>query len=197
MSEAAVKRMTVSEFLRWEDGTDTRYGLLAGSPVARSLPPVAPGVLTARLCGAIGSWLQSRRTCAAQIGGAIAIPGRADTCYLADLVVSRNLPRHGQQLVEDPLLIVEVLSPGMAIYDRQTKVADYRRIASVEEILLIDSTSIFAEVLRREGDRWITETVGGPQATLALASIGLTAAMSQLYEGIDLPDPAAATRPTS
>jgi hypothetical protein len=27
MSEAAAKRMTVAEFLRWEDGTDTRYEL--------------------------------------------------------------------------------------------------------------------------------------------------------------------------
>jgi Uma2 family endonuclease len=78
------------------------------------------------------------------------------------------------------------------MYDRQTKVADYRRIASVEEILLIDSVSIFAEVLRREGERWISEIVRGPQATLSLASIRLTATMSDLYEGIDLADPAAA-----
>jgi Uma2 family endonuclease len=101
-------------------------------------------------------------------------------------------PRRGDQLISDPVLIVEILSPGTAMYDRQTKVADYRRIPSVEEILLIDSTSIFAEVLRREGDRWITEIVRGPQATLSLASIGLAAAMSELYEGIDMPDPAAA-----
>ena len=39
----------------------------------------------------------------------------------------------------------------------------------------IDSASIFAEVLRREGDRWITEIVRGLQAMLSLASIGLTA----------------------
>ena len=92
-------------------------------------------------------------------------------------------------------MIVEILSPGTALYDRQTKVSDYRRIPSVEEILLIDSASIFAEVLRREGDRWLTEIVRGPQATLSLASIGLTAAMSELYEGIDLPDPAVASQP--
>jgi hypothetical protein len=67
------------------------------------------------------------------------------------------------------------------MYDRQTKVADYRH-----------SASIFAEVLRREGDRWITEIVRGPEAMLSLASIGLTATMSDLYEGIDLLDPAAA-----
>jgi hypothetical protein len=51
-------------------------------------------------------------------------------------------------------------------------------------------------VLRREGDRGITEIVRSHQATLSLDSIGLTATMSELYEGIDLPDPAAATRST-
>jgi hypothetical protein len=51
MSEAAVKRMTVSEFLRWEDGSDTRYELLGGLPVAMAPSPVAQGMLAAHLCG--------------------------------------------------------------------------------------------------------------------------------------------------
>jgi Uma2 family endonuclease len=192
MSEAAVKRMTVAEFLRWEDGTDTRYELLAGFPVAMAPPAPAHGFLAARLCARIEGALQSRRPCMVQIEAGIARPDRNDTCYVADLAVTCRPPQRGSQLIADPVLIVEVLSPTTGLHDRQTKVADYRRIASVEEILLIDSASIFAEVLRREGDRWITEIVRGPEATLALTSIGMTATMSDLYEGIDLPDPAAA-----
>jgi hypothetical protein len=49
MSEAAVKRMTLAEFLRWEDGTDTRYELLGGSPVAMAPPAIAHGILALRL----------------------------------------------------------------------------------------------------------------------------------------------------
>jgi Uma2 family endonuclease len=192
MSELAVKPMTLAEFLRWEDGTDTRYELLAGFPVAMAPPAVAHGIIAARLCARIEAALQSRRPCMAQVEAGIARPDRDDTCYVADLAVTCQPPRRGDQLISEPVLIVEILSPGTAMYDRQTKVADYRRIPSVEEILLIDSASIFAEVLRREGDRWITEIVRGPQATLSLASIGLTATMSDLYEGIDLLDPAAA-----
>jgi Uma2 family endonuclease len=192
MSEAAVKRMTVAEFIRWEDGTDTRYELLAGFPVAMAPPAPAHGFLAARLCARIEGALQSRRPCMVQIEAGIARPDRNDTCYVADLAVTCKPPQRGSQLIADPVLIVEVLSPTTGLHDRQTKVADYRRIASVEEILLIDSASIFAEVLRREGDRWITEIVRGPEATLALTSIGMTATMSDLYEGIDLPDPAAA-----
>jgi Uma2 family endonuclease len=192
MSEAAVKRMTLAEFLRWEDGTDTRYELLGGRPVAMAPPAIAHGILALRLGARIDAALRSRSPCFGQSEAGIARPDRNDTCYIADLAVTCNPPERGQQLLQDPLLIVEILSPGTALYDRQTKVSDYRRIPSVQEILLIDSTSIFAEVLRREGDRWITEIVRGPQATLSLASIGLTAAMSELYEGIDLPDQAAA-----
>jgi Uma2 family endonuclease len=192
MSEAAVKRMTVAEFLRWEDGTDTRYELLAGSPVAMAPPAIAHGILALRLGARIDAALRSRSPCFGQSEAGIARPDRDDTCYIADIAVTCTPAERGQQLLHDPVLIVEILSPGTALYDRQTKVSDYRRIASVEEILLIDSASIFAEVLRREGERWITEIVRGPQATLSLASIGLTAAMSDLYEGIDLPDPTSA-----
>jgi Uma2 family endonuclease len=194
MSELAVKQMTLAEFLRWEDGTDTRYELLAGFPVAMAPPAPAHGFLAAQLCIRIGAALQSRRPCMVQVEAGIARPDRDDTCYVADVAVTCRPPKRGDQLISDPLLIVEVLSPGTGLYDRQTKVADYRRIPSVEEILLIDSTSIFAEVLRREGDRWITEIVRGPTAMLSLASIGLTATMSDLYEGIDLADAAGAGR---
>ncbi len=192
MSEAAVKRMSLAEFLRWEDGTDTRYELLGGFPVAMAPPAVAHGLLAARLCARIEGALQSRRPCMVQVEAGIARPDRDDTCYVADLAVTCKPPRRGDQLISDPMLIVEILSPGTAMYDRQTKVSDYRRIPSVEEILLINSASIFAELLRREGRRWITEIVRGPQATLSLASIGLTATLTDLYDGIDLPDPAAA-----
>ena len=128
--------MTVAEFLRWEDGTDTRYELLAGEPVAMAPPAVAHGVLTARLAVRIEAALRSRRPCIVQSEAGIARPDRDDTCYVADLAVTCTPLQPGQSLIADPLLIVEILSPGMVAHDRHTKVPDYRRIASVQEILL-------------------------------------------------------------
>src|SRR6266436_1323556 len=127
MSELAVKRMTVAEFLRWEDGTDTRYELLGGSPVAMAPPAIAHGILALRLGARIDAALRSRPPCFGQSEAGIVRPDRDDTCYVADLAVSCSPPERGQQLLQDPLLIVEILSPGTAMYDRQTKVADYRR----------------------------------------------------------------------
>lgn len=190
MAQPAIRKMNLAEFLRWEDGTDTRYELLGGTPVAMAPPSVAHGFLAARLCARIEAAVRAHPLCMVQIEAGITRPDQDDTCYVADLAVTCTPPQPGQQLLANPVLIVEILSPGTALYDRQTKVADYRRIASVQEILLIDSTNLFAEILRRSGEQWITELVQGPEATLTLASIGLTVTMSDLYEGIDMPEAA-------
>ena len=114
MSELAIKRMTVAEFLRWEDGTDTRYELLGGSPVAMAPPAIAHGILALRLGARIDAALRSRPPCFGQSEAGIVRPDRDDTCYVADLAVSCSPPERGQQLLQDPLLIVEILSPGTA-----------------------------------------------------------------------------------
>ncbi len=43
-----------------------------------------------------------------------------------------------------------------------------------------------AEILRREGDHWITDLVRGRDATIRLASVDLRIAMPELCEGIDI-----------
>jgi Uma2 family endonuclease len=186
MAEPAIRRMTLAEFLRWEDGTDARYELLWGVPVAMAPPARAHGMLCARLGGVVDATLRTRRPCSAQTEAGIAWPDRDDTYYVADLAVTCSPYQRGEQLVRDPLLIVEILSPGTERHDRRTKLPVYRDIESVKEILLIDSESIYAEILRREGDRWITELVRGRDAILRLSSVDLQIAMAELYEGIDI-----------
>jgi Uma2 family endonuclease len=192
MSERAIRPMNVAEFLSWEDGTDTRYELVAGFPIAMAPPARAHGILCARLAGAIDAGLRLRRPCTAQIEAGITRPGRDDSFYVADIAVTCRPYARGEQLVKEPLLIVEILSPGTERHDRLTKVPAYRSIDSVEEILLIDSESIYAEVLRREGGHWMTTLVRGQDAVLRLASTDLAVPMTELYDGIEVvaePDP--------
>ena len=184
MAELAFKRMAVDEFLRWEDGTDARYELVDGIPKAMAPPTPGHGVLAVALGAELRSALRSRRPCVVQAEAGIARPGRDDTCYIADLAVTCDPPQRGDRLIRDPILVVEILSPGTSVFDRQTKIPDYRRIPSVQEILLIHSETIFGEILRRGGEQWITEIVRGPDAVLALASIPLSVPMSELYQGL-------------
>jgi Uma2 family endonuclease len=180
--------MNVQEFLDWDDGTDTRYELIGGFALAMAPPMPGHRTLTIALGGELRTALRARPPCRAIGEAGIVLPGRDDTYYVADIAVTCDPPRPDARLVANPVLIVEVFSPSTAAWDRQTKAADYRRIPSVQKILLIDSESLFAEVWRRDGERWITEIVRGDDATLALSSVNLTIPLSELYEGVPLPE---------
>ncbi|HEV2099584.1 MAG TPA: Uma2 family endonuclease [Stellaceae bacterium] len=96
MAEPAISRMTLAEFLRWEDGTDTRWQLIDGVPVAMAPPAVAYGMLSMRLGARIEAALRTRRPCIGQTEAGIALSDRDDTFYVADIAVTRTPPQGGE-----------------------------------------------------------------------------------------------------
>src|SRR5260370_13187144 len=140
--------MRLEEVLQWEDGTDTRYELVRGVALAREVEPARHGMLVARLSALIHDGLRGRREYAAAMIAAIGVPNRSDTCYLADLAVTRTFLHPGDQLLRDPLLIVEILL-ATSLRGDYRKRADYCSIPSVREVLLVDSEAMFVDSIRR------------------------------------------------
>jgi Uma2 family endonuclease len=187
MAEPAVRRMTLDEFLRWEDGTDTHYELIDGFPVAMAPPAEAHRMLAVRLVSRIDAKLADRRPCNAQIEPGVVRPDRADSYYVPDIAVTCEPNEPGRQAMVGPILIVEILSPSTERSDRRLKLPVYQKIESVNEILLIDADSHHAELYRRENGHWGIELVRGAAAMLTLVSVDLRISMSELYEGIAVP----------
>jgi Uma2 family endonuclease len=114
------------------------------------------------------------------VAAGIVTPTRADTYLLADLAVScRPLAQHERDVAE-PILIVEVESPGTVRHDRDVKVDRYRELPSVQEILLVASSERRIQLWRRQGERWSVEDVIG-DATLRLESCALAIPLAELY----------------
>ena len=182
MSDPARRLMTVDEFLVWDDGTDTRYELVGGEPVAMVPPSPAHGALAMAVGIQIGTRL--RPPCRTISEAGIRLPDRNDSYFQADIAVTCRPLEPGMSSVPDPAIIVEILSPSTAEYDRGTKLAIYREIPSVQEILLLDSTKRYAELWHREDEQsWVVrDIIGG--GTLRFASVGIEIPMAALYEGI-------------
>jgi Uma2 family endonuclease len=187
MADPAISHMTLEEFLRWDDGTDARYELIGGFPVAMAPPAEAHRILAVRLVSRIDAVLAGRRPCNAQIDPGVVCSDRADSYYVPDIAVTCEPNEPGRQAMVDPILIVEILSPSTERTDRRLKLPVYQTIASIREIMLIDADSHHAEIYRRENDRWGIRLVRGAEATLFLASVDLQISMSELYEGIAIP----------
>ena len=184
MAEPALKSMNVEEFLRWDDGTERHYELVDGFPVAMAPPAAAHRMLSARLLTGIESALSYRRPCNALGEAGIVRPDRADTYFEADIAASCERHQFGQQALHAPFLIVEVLSPSTERHDRRVKVPVYRQIESIEEILLVASDDIYAEVHRRAGAQWLIEILRGRDAAIDLASVPLQISLADLYRDI-------------
>ncbi len=74
----------------------------------------------------------------------------ADAVLYSDVVVSCDARDNGPEdrFVPHPVLIMEVLSPSTAVYDRGDKFALVRRLPSLPEYVLVDVVSIRVEVFR-------------------------------------------------
>lgn len=178
MAEAAEKLMTVAEFLNWDDGTDTRYELVDGKTVAMS--PVAPGhsVIVANLTHELKSKLEKPCYMGSEAG--VLHPGRDDTFYEADLVVSCTPIESGMAAIPAPIVVIEVLSPSTIEHDRGRKTYDYTRIDSVREILLVSSEQRHVVIWRRRGAKWEVENLIG-DAGLELEAVGVTVPLAAIY----------------
>jgi Uma2 family endonuclease len=178
MADVAEKRMTVAEFLTWNDGTDTRYELIDGRPVA--MAPVAPShsVIVVNLGHALRS--RPKAPCYAGSEAGVEHPGRDDTFYEADVVVSCTPVAPGIPAIPDPVVVIEVLSPSTIEHDRGRKAYDYRRIPSVQEIVLVASEQRHVEVWRRRGAKWEVEDLIG-DAALELEAVGVEIPFAAIY----------------
>jgi Uma2 family endonuclease len=182
-TQADQLRMTLAEFLIWDDGTDARYELVDGRIVSMAPPNDAHGTIVASIGFEIRNQLRPPRRVAT--GAGILRPNRDDSYYVADLGVTCGPAADTRQYLPEPVLIVEVLSPSTEDHDRGRKVTDYREIPSLQEILVVSSQQRRVELWRREGDHWRVEDLIG-EASVRLESSNASIPLAAIYANVAL-----------
>jgi Uma2 family endonuclease len=158
MGEHAQKLMTVDEFLAWDDGTDTRHELVDGVVRAMAPPSNAHGTIAINGAVLIRTALRNRRPCRPQAEAGVRISDQ--TCWQADIAVTCTPITSGNE-IDRPTLIVEVLSPNTRTNDLGRKLNDYKALASVQEIWMVDSERRWAQVWRRGDEGWVGQDLVG------------------------------------
>ncbi len=98
----------------------------------------------------------------------------------------RKFLRGKRDVLLNPALIIEVLSPSTQRFDRGIKLEEYRRMASVQAILLISSDRVRVEVHIRTGRLWKHHIVAGLDKFIELPSPRCILPLAEIYEGVDL-----------
>ncbi|MDW8342665.1 MAG: Uma2 family endonuclease [Geminicoccaceae bacterium] len=183
-SRVELADLSLSRFLAWEERQELRYERLGG--VVRAM---AGGSLRHdRIAGNLRVFLHPhlRRRGCDDFGSDVKVASpRGDVTY-PDLSVRCGPYDPNATTIEDPVLVVEVLSPSTAQRDLTLKRQAYESIPSLRVILYVWQDQPRIDVVRRGADgRWDDdEPAVGPDATLALPELGIEIPLAAVYEGV-------------
>jgi Uma2 family endonuclease len=177
--------MRVAEFLDWDSGdrTGALWQLRDGEPEMMAPASDAHGMIQGELARLIGNHLADRNS-PCRVGvtpGVVPRVRSTKNLLVPDLGVTCAAPAGGPTML-DPVVLIEILSPPNA-RETRANVWAYTSIPSVAEIVLVSSTSISAEVLRRQSDgSWPAEPQYiDAEGELVMESIGFCTPLRAAY----------------
>ncbi|WP_017302251.1 Uma2 family endonuclease [Nodosilinea nodulosa] len=179
--------LTPQVYFEWEAQQQLRYEYFDGEVFAmtdRSLPHADIALNIATILRSHLQWGCKVRNSDAKVGitdaGPFVYPDVSVTCDERD--------RTAQKFSRYPCLIVEVVSPDSEAYDRGRKFAQYRRLETLKEYVLVGSKTKTVDVFRRYNEGTWTFIPYSEGNDLELISLEITVPVDAIYEDV-APEP--------
>ena len=190
---AKLPGLTAGEFLAWEAAQTERHEFVQGEVFAMPGGEDRHVMVTGNVAIGLRQALAGTPCRTYMTDMKVQPLGSSDFFYPDVLVTCSAADRASALVKHEPKLLVEVLSPGTAAYDRGEKFAHYLRIATLEEFALIDLDSRRTDVYRKGADGlWVLHPFEPGQA-VQFASVAVTVSAEALFAEVDEPPPAAAS----
>ena len=140
MSDPATKLMTVDEYLAWGEGREGRFELRDGVVVAMSPERLAHLETKGGVFLALSHAIRKAKLPCRVLPDGATVRISEGAAFEPDAMV-RCGPRLSPQTIEfnDPLIVVEVLSPSTEGYDLGAKLEGYFSLPSVQHYLILDA----------------------------------------------------------
>ncbi len=189
MSALPKQHYTIEEYIELVKNSDERLEYFDGEIVSMAGGKIAHGAISANIIRSLGNRLEDR-PCQVYGGDAAVKVPRALPFRLPDVSVVCGQPvieeMQGIEMLVNPLLIVEVLSPSTENYDREAKFLAYQSIAGFQEYLLIaQHRPHVTQYIRQPDGRWLRADIEGLAATITLSSLDVALPLSEIYRMVD------------
>ncbi|CAG0954660.1 hypothetical protein GPROT1_00345 [Gammaproteobacteria bacterium] len=196
MNAVTPLKMTAEEYLAWEEKQETKHEFYHGlvyEVYAMTGARDAHVTATLNVAALFKSHLRGT-PCRTYIADMKLQAEESDAYFYPDVFVTCDGRDKASEYHKSfPKLIVEVLSPSTAGYDRGDKFAAYRRLASLEEYVLVDAARFSVDLFRKDAlGRWVLYPSEGME-TVEFASIGLTVSLAGIFEDVEPGSPAQAS----
>lgn len=185
--QAAYKpHYSADEYLAFEDASIERHELVHGEIYAKVGGTAAHASVSGNIASALKSHLRGTPCQSFMANMRLQVQASGAYFYPDVFVACGAVQRAEQQAKTDAILIVEVLSPATAAFDRGAKFGHYRLLPGLIEYLIIDIETRTADLYRKaENNTWILHPYSA-NACVELASVGLSLLLDTvIFEDID------------
>jgi Uma2 family endonuclease len=183
MSEAADHRFTLEEFFRWQEGSEHRFELVDGRPVAMTGATFGHDRVVVNILTSLRNALRGGGSdCDASTADIGVITGPR-TLRRPDVAIYCPPFEDLATKASDPRLVVEVLSPSTRDVDQATKLAEYKEVRGCDYVILVNPTQIDVAVWSRSGSgEWELAEYTSPESVIPLDRLGITLPITAIYE---------------
>jgi Uma2 family endonuclease len=143
-------RLSHDDYFALEQAEDRRYEYWAGEVFAMASGSERHALISMNIGAALVNALRGRPCRVYGADMKLRVEAHDKFCYPDVMVLCERGVRHSR-FVENPILIVEVLSAATESYDRGLKFEHYRSIAGLKYYLLIAQDRVHIELYEREG----------------------------------------------
>lgn len=185
MGQAAPKTfLSAADYLAWEPAQAERHEYIDGEVFAMAGAEDLHVTVSMNIAFALRQHL-SGSPCRTFMSDMRLHVAAANSYFYPDVLVTCSALDLASPMVKtEPKLIVEVLSPSTAAYDRGVKFSHYRRIASLEEYMVIDLDTRSTDCFRKGDDGlWVLHPFARGEA-VSLASVALELSAAQLFADV-------------
>lgn len=185
MGQAALNLpLSAADFLAWDATQSTRHEFVGGDVFAMAGAGERHVTVALNVAMALRQHLAGT-PCRTFITDMKLRVDEADAYFYPDVMVTCS-PRDATDpfIKREPLLLVEVLSPSTAAFDRGDKFAAYRTLPTLRELLLIDPDLRRCDLFRRQpvdgAEAWVLHASAAGEG-IALASVALQLSAAALW----------------
>ena len=186
MATAPTPRITEEDYLRLERAAETKSEFVDGEIFAMSGGSLPHGMLAIRWGAEISAKLRGRN-CSVYSSDVKIRTHRTGSYVYPDISVVCGKPqthRNADDILTNPTVVIEVLSPSTERFDRGKKFGLYREIPSLQDYLLVHADAVLVEHYSRQPESWLFRESSGVESSVHLASIDCTVALKDVYEGV-------------
>lgn len=176
-------KIGVEEYLAGEETSQVRYEFVDGEVFAMSGASNKHNLISGNLFGNL--WSHLRDSDCQVYKENMKLKADKRTFYYPDIFVACDKNPENEYYREEPILIIEVISPSTRQIDRREKLRAYQQMPSVQEYVVVEQEKISVEIHRRQPDgRWITYFFNKNDEAFTLESVDLTLALTEVYRRV-------------